>query len=112
MSAMSILAEREAFLPAIFPSFNEGSQSLFSVWLNDTGIWRSIVIDDFFPYDRDSETWAIATTKETFETWPMVLEKGLAKLYGSFEALECGHPVHFMHDMTGAPYDYFYFDDA
>ena len=108
-SAISILAEREPYLPSIFPEFNETSGSVLSVWLNHTGEWKGIVIDEFFPYDRERATWAFTSTAK--ETWALVLEKALAKMYGCYQALEKGHPAHFIHDITGAPYDYFYFDE-
>ena len=108
-SALSILTENEANIPSLFSEFNETSPSIFAIWLNNTNEWRVYMLDEFFPYDMESETWAFTTSGN--ETWVLILEKALAKMYGSYYALQRGHPAHFIYDLMGAPYRHFYFDN-
>jgi len=108
-SALSILAESEANIPSLFSEFNESSPSIFAIWLNNTNEWRVYMLDEFFPYDMETEGWAFITSGT--ETWALILEKALAKMYGSYFALQRGHPAHFIYDIMGAPYRHFYYDN-
>jgi len=41
----------------------------------------------------------------------MILEKAYAKIMGSYDDIELGMSSYALRDLTGAPYDYFTFED-
>jgi len=110
-SMIVILSGQPGVLPANFPDINDQSETVFAVWMNDGGQWRPIIVDDYFPYDPVARRWAFCSTEPNVDLWVLVLEKAFAKLYGSYDSLLKGHPAHYIHDLTGSPYDHYYFDD-
>ena len=52
------------------------------------------MVDDVFPFDDSPEVdhWAFAKADNDNEVYVMILEKALAKVYGSYEAIEAGKP--------------------
>eukprot|EP00439_Symbiodinium_sp_Y106_P046453 s1280_g5.t3 len=73
---------------------------LFDVWEKE---WRELCVDDFMPTVREPEAsspthWAGGSLRPL---WVMLVEKALAKLCGSYEALECSHPGGLLAALTG-----------
>ncbi|OLP83259.1 Calpain-D [Symbiodinium microadriaticum] len=73
---------------------------LFDVWEKE---WRELCVDDFVPTMREPQAsapthWAGGSLRPF---WVMLLEKALAKLCGSYEALECSHPGGLLAALTG-----------
>ena len=59
-----------------------------------------VIVDDYFPVNSE-KAWAFATTVGGKELWPMLLEKGYAKLNGNYDSIVAGK-VHFaLADLTG-----------
>jgi calpain-15 len=126
VSAISVLSEREHLIAQLFPELEEGSDEINAVWINDGGEWKMVVVDDFFPVHKDNATGGpVATTNKDVkeskfafshttgpEIWVNLIEKAYAKIFGSYEAIEFGYSAHALRDLTGAPYDYYTFDEA
>lgn len=76
------------------------------------GKWVEIIIDDNFPCTCAKDgTWAPAFARgQGFEIWMMVLEKALAKAYGSYGLIEQGSVSECLHDLTGAPVEIIFTD--
>ena len=110
-SALAVLAENEDFFPYIFPEFNESSHTISCLWLNHTGEWKIYVLDEYYPFVVNAKSSPPAFTSTKNETWVLIIEKAFAKMYGGYLALEKGHPAHYVHDLTGAPYRYFYYEN-
>lgn len=106
LCALAALAERPALIRRLFDSDRPNSEGLYSVWLNISGMWQQVVIDDFFPIDIHGNAceFAFTRTKED-EVWPLVLEKAYAKAYGSYDLISAGDVMHTLRDLTGAPYE-------
>ena len=64
------------------------------------GVETMVVVDDYLPvrYDRP----AFANAKDG-ELWVSLLEKGWAKLHGTYARIEGGLPCHAYTHLSGAP---------
>lgn len=53
---------------------------------------QEVVVDDLIPFDDSPEIdhWAFARAKNDNEVYVMILEKAMAKVMGSYEAIESG----------------------
>jgi hypothetical protein len=71
-------------------------------FLRDLFAKRSIpvVIDDVFPIGRDGKL-LFGLTDSSVERWKAIVEKGYAKLRGSYSAIEHANPVHVLQTLTG-----------
>jgi hypothetical protein len=74
-------------------------------WKN--GRWEVIIVDDFFPTllsredDLVTRGAAFAHSREMRELWVPLIEKALAKYYGSYGHLSKGFVHHALQDLTG-----------
>lgn len=58
---------------------------MYAVKLCISGIWKVIYVDDFFPIIQKERRIQVAFTKSRNNAiWVQILEKALAKLYGSY----------------------------
>jgi calpain-15 len=71
---------------------------------------QEVVVDDLFPFDDTPEVdhWAFAKASNDCEVYVMVLEKAIAKVFGSYEAIESGKPHQAFMMLTGFPSDIIY----
>lgn len=78
----------------MFKSQKKNKFGCYGVDLYVTGEIQEVVVDDVFPFDDSPEvdTWAFAKASNNNEVFVMILEKALAKIYGSYEAIEAGKP--------------------
>ena len=63
------------------------------------GKWQTVFIDDRLPQRKGQYCYARCSDQNEF--WVALLEKAMAKLHGSYEAIEGGMPIEAMVDMTG-----------
>jgi calpain-15 len=56
---------------------------VYAVNLFISGEKRTIVVDDYFPYDPEKKDWAFSKSIGK-ELWVLVLEKAWAKVFGSY----------------------------
>lgn len=69
---------------------------------------RTVVVDDYFPYDNEKETWAFSQPKLTtdgraVEIWVLIIEKAWAKIFGNYQRCEAGSAGEAMYPLTGHP---------
>lgn len=65
------------------------------------GLWKTIIIDDYFPclpldvpfFDYNKED----------EIWVLILEKCMAKIFGSYSSLSNGSCLDALIDLTNCP---------
>jgi hypothetical protein len=106
LCALAALAERPALIRRLFDTDRPNSEGLYAVWLNISGVWQQVLIDDFFPIEIHGNACAFAFTRtKEDEIWPMILEKAYAKAYGSYDMIGAGDIMHTLRDLTGAPYE-------
>ena len=75
---------------------------------------RTVVVDDLFPYDTNTENWAFARPSRdegANEIWVLILEKVWAKIFGSYQRIEAGTAGEAMYPLTGSPHKFFIHDD-
>jgi hypothetical protein len=73
---------------------------VYGVVLFIRGHWTWVIVDDVVPVRSDGT--ALYCHCRT-ELWPMVLEKAVAKAYGSWDALDGGIEAEALTDLTGLP---------
>lgn len=83
LSAIAAVAEQPARIRRLFPSLEANESGLYMVRLMREGLVREIVVDDFIPVFKEHCTFFVRATAG--ECWPLILEKGLAKLCGSYQ---------------------------
>ena len=77
-------------------------EGVYKVRLCKNGQWMYVRLDDYFPcYPGSGPVYA--KTHEQQELWVPLLEKAMAKLCGSYDALRGGLPFEALMDLTGAP---------
>ena len=64
---------------------------------------REVVVDDQIPWDLDKNQFAFSYLKDSNEVWLQILEKALAKVFGSYMRLENGESGEVFSIITGAP---------
>jgi calpain-15 len=75
------------------------------------GVRHIVTIDDYFPCSVTGGP-IFSRSSEPTELWVMILEKAYAKLHGSYYTLRGGFALEVLMDLTGAPGECFYTDDA
>lgn len=103
-SALSILAERPRVVARIFARYEMTPAGLFSLYLNQMGEWKNVIIDDSIPFNENTNNWAF-TRASGPELWPLLIEKAFAKMYGCYENIQDGFVPETIMDLIGAPYD-------
>jgi calpain-3 len=66
------------------------------------GEWQEVFIDDFVPVSADSEKVVFTSSRSGNQLCFPLLEKAMAKLYGSYAALAGGNTSETMFDLCGA----------
>eukprot|EP00755_Sulcionema_specki_P015621 Sspe_Gene.59909::Locus_32947_Transcript_1_1_Confidence_1.000_Length_2428::g.59909::m.59909/K08582/CAPN15; calpain-15 len=112
LSALAALAETPDLIRRIFTGpLEEREERKAGAWtlrICKDGWWREVVVDDYLPCDGLEPVYASNSRKKN-ELWPCLVEKGFAKLCGSYKAVEepPGDPMEAFSDMTGYTFDRF-----
>eukprot|EP01022_Parablepharisma_sp_SALTPOND_P026586 TRINITY_DN64445_c0_g1_i1.p1 TRINITY_DN64445_c0_g1~~TRINITY_DN64445_c0_g1_i1.p1 ORF type:complete len:1204 (-),score=5.94 TRINITY_DN64445_c0_g1_i1:53-3520(-) len=72
---------------------------------------RTIVLDDYFPYDNECRCLSFVKPKGN-EIWVLLLEKAWAKVNGSFSNIVSGQGIEGLSFLTGAPCEYVTHDEV
>jgi len=64
---------------------------------------KTVVVDDYFPYNDDKNVWAFSRPSQGNEIWVLILEKAWAKVYGSYSRIEIGDCGEALTPLTGCP---------
>jgi len=107
LCALSALAERPAFLRRLFESPEISQTGVNAIWLNISGVWKEILVDNSFPMRRDDNSKAAFGSARDPDMWVNFLEKAYAKAFHSYQAIDGGAQMEALRDLTGAPIEYF-----
>ena len=115
MSAISIVAASggvddgkvDALIDSMFITKTTSLTGAYALrfWVN--GQWETVIVDDFFPVldnkhrEEDCNGAFSSYSKGFAELWVPLIEKALAKYYGSYAALEVGHVQQALSRLTG-----------
>eukprot|EP01041_Mallomonas_annulata_P004099 gene4099-8154_t len=83
---------------------------VYRLRLCKNGTWREVVVDDLFPCLLSGGP--IYSRCHDNEIWVQLVEKAYAKVHGSYNLIRNGQAYEAMIDLTGAPFEKLYFDDA
>lgn len=82
---------------------NEAGCYAVEMFIN--GEHRVIVVDDYFPFDPDTQNWAFSrpskTSERKNEIWVLILEKAWAKVFGSYQRIESGKTSEALYNLIG-----------
>lgn len=103
LSTCAAIAKREDLLYRVLPPtqvlHGEGYTGCIKVNMWQFGKWQSIIIDDRIPQRNGKYCYSRCLDKNEF--WVALLEKAVAKMHGTYEAIEGGMPIEAMVDLTG-----------
>ena len=90
MSLLSTIANKwPGEIKQMFKTKQVNSNGCYTIRLMINGHYRSMVIDDYVPYDKNKNK-LIYARKVTKNIWPILLEKAFAKFNGSYEDIVSG----------------------
>ena len=84
LSAIAGLAEKDHRIKSIFGSLEISPSGIYMARILYKGVFQEVVVDDYFPVSKYSQTIMGANPAKGEEIWVMVLEKCWAKLFGSY----------------------------
>lgn len=95
---------KDNIIDRVFITTSTDNDGMYAVQIFKNGTWHCVVIDDRIPCAETADgavAPAFACSTEGNELWVMLLEKAMAKFYGSYQALEGGLTVYGLVDLTG-----------
>ena len=100
LAVLSALAEFPERIKSLFLTKEVNESGIYLMKFHINGVETMVVVDDYLPvrYDRP----AFANAKDG-ELWVSLLEKGWAKLHGTYARIEGGLPCHAYTHLSGAP---------
>ncbi len=101
ISSISCIAEKSNLIKRLFISENISKHGIYLIKLCIKGKWKTIIIDDFFPCFPNGNP--IVSHSPSNEIWVLLLEKALAKIYGSYYDLHNIKIADFFILLTGCP---------
>ena len=106
LSALALLAEKPFLLLNCMVTQTYNSQGMHHVRLCRRGEWVVVNIDDYLPCDKNNQLVFSYGRKKQF--WVPFMEKALAKMYGSYEAVARGACAEGLQTLTGEPCEVLY----
>lgn len=106
LSALALLAEKPFLLLNCMVTQKYNPEGVHQVRLCRRGEWIVVNIDDFLPCDKFNQLVFSYGRKKQF--WVPFMEKALAKLYGSYEAVARGACAEGLQTLTGEPCEVLY----
>ncbi|XP_067949603.1 calpain-15-like [Watersipora subatra] len=105
VGAISIIADKPHLLRRIFVTQKYNKYGVYGVQLYIDGVWRYVIVDDRFPCNDYGEL--VFAWGRKMQLWVPLLEKAIAKLFGSYGALDGGLITVGTKFLTGAPVTFF-----
>jgi len=101
LSSITALAEHPNLVEKLLVTQRVNQVGLFQVQLCVTGLWETITLDEYLPCTPQGGPKFTKALES--ELWPSLLEKGFAKVYGSYQRIIEGDAAHGMTMLTGRP---------
>ncbi|KAG2377939.1 hypothetical protein C9374_008561 [Naegleria lovaniensis] len=88
LSSLAAVARFPHLIAHLFVRFNisMGQYTLRLFWRNE---WKNVTVDDYVPVTSEGEPMVVRS-KNPNELWPTIVEKAIAKLFGSYSKVEGG----------------------
>ena len=94
LNSLAVCLSQPEIIERIFTKTGQENIGRYNIKLFEGGGWRSLFIDDRIPCFTD-KTPLFCSSSDPYEAWPLLVEKALAKYFGSY-----GHLA-----LNGARYD-------
>ena len=111
LSSLASLAEHADRIKRIFITKEVNDAGIYACSFYINGEKRTVVVDDYFPYDVENEVWAFSRPSLKTEIWVLIVEKCWAKIFGSYQRIEAGTAGEAMYPLTGSPHKFFIHED-
>jgi len=102
LAAIAALAERPELIARLFDHDKLTQDGIIAVWVNVSGFWRQVTVDECFPMKQNVLQFIFASNKSK-NLWVSYLEKAYAKAFGSYQAILSSLEIDTLRDLTGAP---------